>query len=62
MSNNILSEEIKNRQWYIQNPIDEENIDTQSISSEIPNINYPSKINNEIICNKFSFIIIRILF
>jgi hypothetical protein len=48
MNNNILSDEIGNKPWYIQHPTEEDNTDTQSTS----NVDFSSRI----ICkNSFSF-------
>ncbi len=55
MNNNILSEEIENKHWYSQHPTDEGNNDTQSIELEVPTVNFPSKVNNGIICKNSFF-------
>ena len=44
MNNNILSDDIENKQWYIQHPTDE---DIPSISLDVPTVNFSSK-NDEI--------------
>jgi hypothetical protein len=56
MNNNILSDEIENKYWYIQCPTEGEDIDTQSIS----NVDIPLEISSRIICKNSFFLIYSI--
>jgi len=45
VNDNILPEKIEYNHWYIQHPLDEDN-DIQSISLEVPLVNFASKTNS----------------
>ncbi len=48
MNKKILSDEIESKEWYIQQPMNEE--ENPDISLEVPTIIFPTKIDNDISC------------
>ncbi|UJR14875.1 hypothetical protein I4U23_001860 [Adineta vaga] len=45
INNNILPEKLEIKSWFMQHPLNDENHAIQTISFEVPVINYPSKSN-----------------
>ncbi len=70
MNDNILPEKIEYNHWYTQHPLNEEDNDNQSISLEVPLVNFASKtssnspeiIDNRMICKESISSIYKILF